>query len=353
MADECPKCEEGLPPWLATFADMMSLLLCFFVLLLSFAEIDAIRFKKMAESMKDAFGVQKEVVTIEMVKGTSVVLQHFSPAIPVMTLEEVVKQTTTDEKKELEVTEEVVEAVEKKIESEVEQQAIALREALKEEIEQQMVTVEREDTKIIIRIQEKGSFPSGRADLHPDFLEVMERISAEVAGMPGHILVAGHTDDRPISTVRFRSNWELSSARAVSVVHALLRNPEVKPERVSAEGHAETRPLVPNDTPENQAKNRRVELVLIRGQDEIADQIVSLKEDAAAPEQEGVPLEIPAEMPSEMSGEPAAETVLDTVDAGTPSPMDDRMEVTVDELKELVEPPPAADQGNATEGMTP
>ena len=68
MAEECPKCEAGLPAWLATFADLMSLLMCFFVLLLSFAEIDAIRFKKMADSMKDAFGVQREIPTNEIVK---------------------------------------------------------------------------------------------------------------------------------------------------------------------------------------------------------------------------------------------------------------------------------------------
>ncbi|MET0044009.1 MAG: flagellar motor protein MotB, partial [Candidatus Thiodiazotropha sp. 6PLUC3] len=70
MADECPKCPDGLPPWLATFADLMSLLMCFFVLLLSFAEVDAQRFKKMAESMKDAFGVQREIPAVEIVKGT-------------------------------------------------------------------------------------------------------------------------------------------------------------------------------------------------------------------------------------------------------------------------------------------
>lgn len=65
MADECPKCPEGLPAWLSTFADLMSLLMCFFVLLLSFAEVDAQRFKKMAESMKDAFGVQREIPAVD------------------------------------------------------------------------------------------------------------------------------------------------------------------------------------------------------------------------------------------------------------------------------------------------
>jgi chemotaxis protein MotB len=68
---------------MATFADMMSLLMCFFVLLLSFAEVDAVRFKKMAEAMKDAFGVQREIPTNEVVKGTSVIMQEFSPGKPV------------------------------------------------------------------------------------------------------------------------------------------------------------------------------------------------------------------------------------------------------------------------------
>ena len=74
MADDCPKCEGGLPPWLATFADLMSLLMCFFVLLLSFATIDAVRFKKMAESMKDAFGVQREIPANEIVIPTVLML---------------------------------------------------------------------------------------------------------------------------------------------------------------------------------------------------------------------------------------------------------------------------------------
>ena len=74
MADDCPKCEDGLPPWMATFADLMSLLMCFFVLLLSFATIDAVRFKKMAESMKDAFGVQREIPANEIVIPTVLML---------------------------------------------------------------------------------------------------------------------------------------------------------------------------------------------------------------------------------------------------------------------------------------
>jgi len=269
MADDCPKCEEGLPPWLATFADLMSLLMCFFVLLLSFAELDAIRFKKMADSMKDAFGVQREIPLNEIVMGTSVIKQEFSPStIPEPSpIDEIRQQTTDIEKQNLKIDDAVKDAVAEQIRQEVEQEAEELKEALKQEIAEGLVSVETEETKIIVRIQEKGSFASGSDRLNTGFLDVMQRIGEAVARAPGTVVVAGHTDDVPISTVRFRSNWELSSARAVTVVHALLKNPDVDPRRVLVEGHADSSPLVPNDSSENRAINRRVEMILERGED--------------------------------------------------------------------------------------
>ena len=281
MEEECPKCDPGLPAWLATFADLMSLLMCFFVLLLSFAEIDAIRFKKMAESMRDAFGVQREVPVMDIVKGVSVIKQEFTPSVtpdPAV-VEEVRQQTTDVEQRDLDVNdgkaetdvgdvdEAMVEAVAEKIAQEVAQDAEKLREALQQEIDEGLVSIETEAAKIIVRIQEKGSFSSGSAELDAGFLAVMERISDAVAGSPGKVIVAGHTDNIPISTARFRSNWELSSARAVTVVHGLLKNPAIDPGRVMVEGHADSQPLVPNDTAENRAMSRRVELILERGED--------------------------------------------------------------------------------------
>ena len=281
MAEECPKCDAGLPAWLATFADLMSLLMCFFVLLLSFAEIDAIRFKKMAESMKDAFGVQREIPVMDVVKGVSVIKQEFSPSVtPDPTVVNEIRQRSTDaEQKDLdiqdgkkeqeatEVDEAMMDAVAQKIQQEVEQDAEALKKELQQEIDEGLVSIETEEAKIIVRIQEKGSFASGSASLDAGFLAVMDRISDAVARSPGRVIVAGHTDNVPISTARFRSNWELSSARAVTVVHGLLKNPQIDPGRVMVEGHADSNPLVPNDTAENRAINRRVELILERGDD--------------------------------------------------------------------------------------
>ncbi len=289
MEEECPKCPQGLPAWLATFADLMSLLMCFFVLLLSFAEIDAIRFKKMAESMKDAFGVQRDVPAAEIVKGVSVIKQEWSPSItePAV-IAEIRQETSPVEREHLKMNadqdgdgagqgtvqqpemdaEEVLQSAQQLREQQMEAQAQLLREALQDEIAQGMVTIEREGAKIILRIRERGSFRSGSASLDPGFYDVMDRISRVLKDTPGDIVVAGHTDNVPIRTGRFRSNWELSSARAVTVVHALLRNPDINPDRVLIEAWADTKPLVPNDTPEHRAENRRVELLVRRGKDE-------------------------------------------------------------------------------------
>ncbi|MES9861747.1 MAG: type VI secretion system protein TssL, long form [Candidatus Thiodiazotropha sp. LLP2] len=286
MADECPKCPDGLPPWLATFADLMSLLMCFFVLLLSFAEVDAQRFKKMAESMKDAFGVQREIPAVDIVMGTSVIMQEFSPGKPEPSPIDDIRQTTTDIEQEFLEQQEQLDidvakaAMQEKLEQEVESQAVELQEMLEEEIKEGLIDVDTEATNIIIRIQEKGSFPSGRANLNPDFFEVISKITDVVATTPGRIIVAGHTDNIPISTRRFRSNWELSSARAVTVVHAMLSNASIEEDRFLIQGYADSKPLVENDSSENRAQNRRVELVIQRG-----EEVENSPESAAMPEE--------------------------------------------------------------------
>jgi chemotaxis protein MotB len=309
VAADCPKCERSLPPWLATFADLMSLLMCFFVLLLSFATVDAVRFKKMAESMKDAFGVQREIPAPEIVRGISVIKQEWSPTVAEQSVIAEIRQETTDDEREhlelhdgesasasqpeaepdrpVEPTPSVddeardgpaaeqlaaeqqaaLAASRARLEQELAEQFADLEDALKVEVEQGMVTLERRETNIIVRIHEKGSFASGSARLDEGAHEVMARIAGVLASKPGQITVTGHTDNIPISTGRFRSNWELSSARAVTVLHSLLRNKDIAEERVVVQGVADTRPVVPNDSAGHRAKNRRVELILSRGAD--------------------------------------------------------------------------------------
>jgi chemotaxis protein MotB len=293
MSDEdCPKCVEGLPAWMGTFADLMSLLMCFFVLLLSMATMDANRFKKMAESLNDAFGVQRQVIAYEIVKGTSVVAQHFSPATGDPTILDEVRQQTTDADKEFlgkdseadseekkedqakkqeeveakaQIVTEYVEATEQKI-AEAKELAEEIKEFMIEEIEQNMVSVETDLARVVIRIHENGSFSSGSAEFNPEFLPIMDKITAVVNGSVGTVTVAGHTDNIPIKAGLYRSNWELSAARAVTVAQTLLDDGTVDDSRLVIEGHADTVPLVDNDTPESRALNRRVEIILIQGE---------------------------------------------------------------------------------------
>ncbi len=266
---ECPKCKPGAPAWVMTFADLMSLLLCFFVLLLSFATMDIIKFRQMAASLKNAFGVQTEIDAYETVKGTSVVAEHFTPGKVEPTPLDEIRQTTTQDQPYLDIPENTEnlspQELEQRFEAlqlkKLEEEAKKIRESLVDEIKAGKVSVETEKWKIIIRIHERGSFPSGSAVLNAGFGPSMDKIVEAVKASRGKIVVAGHTDDVPIATDWYRSNWELSSARAVTVAHALLRG-GVDPQRMMVAGYADTRPLVPNSSADNRAKNRRVEILL-------------------------------------------------------------------------------------------
>jgi chemotaxis protein MotB len=267
MADECPKCPPpGAPMWLATFADLMSLLMCFFVLLLSFASMDVNKFRKMAESLENAFGVQKDIVATEVPMGTSIIAQHFSPAQTQPTPLEEIKQSTNQRSTTLDVTLEDMEQVKQKILEaklqEVQEQAQKIEGSLVKEIDEGEVMVETDGLNIIIRINEKASFASGSATLKPGFEPVMAKITEAVNASAGIVNVAGHTDNIPISNDWFRSNWELAASRAVSVAHYLLNNKNTDSKRVVVQGYADTQPLADNDTPENRAKNRRVEIII-------------------------------------------------------------------------------------------
>ena len=130
-----------------------------------------------------------------------------------------------------------------------------------------MRIIETQGLKILIRIRERASFASGSADLRTDFAPILGGIAGILNDTEGRIIVAGHTDDIPIHNFRFRSNWELSASRAVTVAHALQDAANIPPDRFQVEGHAETQPVAPNDSVENRGRNRRVEIIIEQGDD--------------------------------------------------------------------------------------
>jgi chemotaxis protein MotB len=264
--EELPEEEKpGIPAWVVTFADLMSLLMCFFVLLLSFSQIDAQKFKQIAGELSKAFGVQREVPALEIPEGTSPIFDKFSPAPPEPTVVNEVKQTTTDQQPELETLRSPTEqAVKEALEEVREEQMDKIMTVLEKAVSEGKVDVAQDQNRIIIRIEEKGSFPSGSAELTWEFEGLLLEMAEVLADIPGRLTIEGHTDNVPIRTDRFASNWDLSAARAAAVANVLLAAGEVKPERLAVKGLADTQPRVKNNTAANRAKNRRVEIIVDR-----------------------------------------------------------------------------------------
>jgi len=264
--DELPEEEKpGIPAWVVTFADLMSLLMCFFVLLLSFSEIDAMKFKQIAGELSKAFGVQRDVPALEIPMGTSPVFDTFSPAPPEPTLVNEVKQTTTDQQPELQTLKSPSEqALDAAAEEALEARTASIQEVLEDAIDDGRITVEtdQDQHRIVIRVEEKGSFPSGSAKLTWEFEGLLLEMAEVLADMPGKLTVEGHTDDIPIRTARFYSNWDLSAARSAAVANVLLATGDVEPTRLAVKGLADTEPRVGNTSSENRAKNRRVEIII-------------------------------------------------------------------------------------------
>ncbi|MBE4420897.1 flagellar motor protein MotB [Vibrio parahaemolyticus] len=304
MDDEDNKCDcppPGLPLWMGTFADLMSLLMCFFVLLLSFSEMDVLKFKQIAGSMKFAFGVQNQLEVKDIPKGTSIIAQEFRPGRPEPTPIDVIMQQTMD------ITQQTLEFHEgesdraggtkrdegkltggqspetstqsnqsaesdmqqqqsKEMSQEMETLMESIKKALEREIEQGAIEVENLGQQIVIRMREKGAFPEGSAFLQPKFRPLVRQIAELVKDVPGIVRISGHTDNQRLDSELYRSNWDLSSQRAVSVAQEMEKVRGFSHQRLRVRGMADTEPLVPNDSDENRVLNRRVEISIMQGE---------------------------------------------------------------------------------------
>ena len=128
-----------------------------------------------------------------------------------------------------------------------------------------LLEVEAFNDRVLIRIRERGSFGSGKAELKQGFLPILLLVAEVLNQREGRFIIAGHTDDIPIETRQFRSNWDLSAARAASVVHFLIAEGDIDPERMEIRALSDNEPIVPNDSWENRAQNRRVEISVLHG----------------------------------------------------------------------------------------
>ena len=352
--EECPPCEVGAPAWMATFADMATLLMAFFVLILSFASVNVPKFEQVAGSVKLAFGVDRVVPRILLPKAETVLDTTFtlSDAAPTVIPQETqsVKDPTRENVRQMKDFEdepfdtqadyrEVLEALENEIEQgqvtvtmsgddivveliedasnqsesgeeslgkggRISQQTLdiakavsdvqrnissdilvkrqnpgeaaaegradeasskyeAIRAELSREIEEGLAEVERDGDSVIIRLGQQDSFASGSAALQPSFTQTLISVGNAVNNTGGLVRVEGHTDNIPVAfSERFRSNWDLSSARSASVANFLLDNSQLQSGRVTITGLADSEPIADNSTAAGRAQNRRIEVIV-------------------------------------------------------------------------------------------
>ena len=212
--------------WLLTYADLITLLLAFFIVMYSMSRIDAKRFGKVTQALQ---GILKGGPSV----GHIPELETLNTGHGLLKLGDLKMLQT-------------------KVHADIEKLG---REG--------DIVTEITERGLVIHIMESAMFDEGRADLKPKAIEVLNLIADDVTHMPNHLRVEGHTDDRPIHNVEFASNWELSAARATTVVRYLIEQHEYPRDKISAVGYSEYRPYVPNNSIENRALNRRVDVFVL------------------------------------------------------------------------------------------
>jgi len=228
---EDQQCPDAAPLWVVTFGDMMSLLLTFFILLLSFAHMQVVKFKIFTGSVMDAFGVQTVTPAFNRPQADNIVATEFSMDFSANRVFDGMK-------------------------------AIADRHRPQTGPGRIDIKVFEDYRGVVMQIDADGMFQPGKPDIRPAMWPILDDVIAEAVRNSSQIQVEAHTDSTPIHSDRFPNNDLLAAARAVSVVHYFLgRQPDLPPKRLEAVPMGAHRPVVPNINPANRKRNRRIEIV--------------------------------------------------------------------------------------------
>ncbi|WP_125152181.1 flagellar motor protein MotB [Clostridium rectalis] len=220
--------------WLQTYADTVTLLLTFFVLLYSFSSVDAQKFKQVASAFQSVLmGQSGDTIFDFNMKNGEVPL-----------VGETVKMGPASGGRENELYDKVREAVDKN----------QLQGAVK---------IKNDSKGVILELKDSILFETAEANIKEDSKPILEKLYKLIGTFPNNIVVEGHTDNVPIKNYKYDSNWELSTARAVNVLRYFVETKKQNPSRFTAAGYGEFKPLYPNDTNEHKARNRRVNILIV------------------------------------------------------------------------------------------
>ena len=223
--------------WLTTFNDLVTLLMVFFVLLFTMSSIDAKQIQDFQYALQSGLGILEAGQKVDVSIKTSQLVEDMSH---INTQPENVKVSPDDS------------------------QTGAINNVLIKSLEADFgIEVTLTDQGIRLSFADQILFDFGKAGINPAGHKLLNHVIGAVKKVPNAVRIEGHTDNIPIQTTRFPSNWELSVARAVNVVKYFVEYGRIDPHRLSAVGYGKSRPLVANDTPANRMKNRRVEIIII------------------------------------------------------------------------------------------
>lgn len=223
-----PEPPKGTPLYMMTWGDMCTLLLCFFVLLLAMSSTDPGKFNVAASSFHNALGGVLESYPSIMISKDIL--------IPRLGGDEQNKRMAVDA-------------------------ALKIKEVVKKDGLEDAVKVKVTESGIAVKLSDPIGFDIGESDIKPELIPTLKSICEIINQVPStQIRVEGHTDDLPIKSQKFPSNWELSSSRALNVVKFMASSGKIEPSRLSAIGYGEYRPMVPNTSVENRKMNRRIEI---------------------------------------------------------------------------------------------
>lgn len=231
------ECKQKVAEYMLTYGDMMTLLLCFFVLLFSFSSIDAKKFEAIMESFSGALGVLDGGTTVQDSPMLDSGLQDINTSSEVLEMEN-------------------FQSLENKIQNYLEANNLT-----------EDISVLNEDAGLLLRFQDNIIFDSGSDQMKPQALNIISYIAQLLKAeefQDKFISIEGHTDNVPVSSPRFPSNWELSVARSSNVVRFLVQQNDIDPERISAAGYSEYHPVSDNSTAEGRAQNRRVDIMILK-----------------------------------------------------------------------------------------
>lgn len=263
--------KENSERWLLTYSDLITLLMIFFVVLYSISKVDANKFQAIAESLSKALGggIPAKIDIADNPSGPKIMASG-TPNNQSNTSTPQNNQTSSSAQTQLSGAQQgqgnayqdnmTIEGIKAKLDKFAADNGIQTR--LVSSIEERGLVVSIEDTLL---------FESGSADITPKAKEILKKISTVLAAAPNFIRVEGHTDNLPIHTSEFPSNWELSVIRATNVVQILATDGGIAPDRLSATGYGEYRPIASNNTDAGRAQNRRVDLIILRSKYELTE----------------------------------------------------------------------------------